>query len=94
MLTFKKSIIALALVLPAAAFASGVTSATQPSAEVVTQIHQALQAEGMEVQEIELENDGFEVEAVKDGLEFEIYMDAGLNILKIEEEGPEDSDDD
>lgn len=94
MMTFNKSLIALALVLPATAFASGLTTGTEPSTEVVNQIHAALQAKGLEVQEIELEDGGYEVEAEMDGLVFEVYMDAELNILEMEEEGPEEDGDD
>lgn len=92
MLPLTKSAIALALLLPVAAFASGVSSGTEPTAEVTSRIHEILAAQGLAVEEIELEDGGFEVEARKDGLEFEVYMDADFNILEIEEDSSEDED--
>lgn len=86
MFNYKKPLLAVALILPAAAFASSVTPASEPSAEVVSQIHEILSAQGYQVEEIELEDGGFEVETSKDGAAFEVYMDAELNILKTEEE--------
>lgn len=90
MIKANKSLTTLALLLPVAAFASGFSPATKPSDDVVQKIHAALQAEGMEIQEIEIKKGGFEVETTKGGQEFEIYMDADLNILSSEIEGDND----
>ncbi|WP_232281956.1 PepSY domain-containing protein [Roseobacter sp. SK209-2-6] len=84
------SLLALAIALPAAAFASGLS----PKAEDQAKIHEILSGQGFEVYEVELEDGLYEVEASKDGLQFEVYMDAQFNILEMEEESDAEPGDD
>ncbi|MEP2716958.1 PepSY domain-containing protein [Pseudophaeobacter sp.] len=87
---FTKSLTALALLIPVAAFASGMV----PAEEVQTAIRDQLSAQGFVVHEIEAEDRGYEVEADKEGLSWEVTLDADFNIIEMEEDddGSKDSD--
>lgn len=71
--------LALAVTLPGVALA--VTQADLTDA-VRTQITEALTAEGYEVRQIETEDGYFEAYALKDGVRYEIYLDADLQIVR------------
>ena len=82
-------IIALSLALTAggAAIALASNDSTPVDAATSDAITALLTEQGYQVAEIEMEKDGeFEVEATKDGLEYEIELDADLNILEVEED--------
>ncbi|OSQ49325.1 PepSY domain-containing protein [Marivita geojedonensis] len=72
--------LALALALPATAFASsddyGLTT------ERMTEIRTKLTAEGYEVRKIEMEDGMIEAYVLKDGQRLEIYLDAALNVVR------------
>ena len=75
----KNLILSLAFLLPAsAALASG---APVP-AETDAQIRAILTEQGYEVRSIQTEDGLFEAYALKDGQRYEIYLDAGLNIVR------------
>ena len=84
------SLAALAIALPVAAFASGLT----PAAEDEAKIREMLTAQGFEVHEVEMEDGLYEVETTKEGLELEVYMDAQFNILEMEEDNDSEEADD
>ena len=72
----------IALVLALAAGTAAVASDDNGSVDAATidAIKTQLSLEGYEVLEIEAEDGMFEAEAVKDGVEYEIYLDDQFNI--------------
>jgi uncharacterized membrane protein YkoI len=64
-------------------FGSSSDSNTQKSKEDITKL---LEGQGYRIKEVEFDDGAYEVEAYKDGKEFEIKLDRMGNILKIEED--------
>ncbi len=75
-------IIAVALLVPVAALASG----AKPSAEVEAQIRTTLTEQGYEVRKIEMEDGQYEAYALKDGKKLEIYMNDKMEIIRVKED--------
>ncbi|WP_420858800.1 PepSY domain-containing protein [Marivivens marinus] len=76
----KKLILALALIVPANfALASGAEPVLTD--EIRTQITELMVADGYEVRQIKTEDGYFEVYALKDGEQFELFLDADFNIV-------------
>lgn len=73
--------LALAIVLPGAAIAS--PDARIP-AETQASIRAMLAAQGYEVRRIDREDGLFEAYALKGGQRYEIYIDAGMQIIRTE----------
>jgi hypothetical protein len=71
--------LALALALPASAFAS---SDDALSTERLTEIRTKLTAEGYEVRKIEMEDGMIEAYVLKNGERLELYLDAALNVVR------------
>ncbi|WP_298360797.1 PepSY domain-containing protein [uncultured Litoreibacter sp.] len=87
-LTLTTAIVAL----PAAAFAQFNLGDTLPTAEA--DIRTMLEAQGYQIEEIELETDEIEVEATLDGVAYELTLAAATGeIIEIELDD-EDGDDD
>ncbi|MFK7937980.1 MAG: PepSY domain-containing protein [Roseovarius sp.] len=74
-----------------AAYASNSSDDTVPDAATTAQITEVLAAQGYAVTEIEVEDDGYEAYAMKDGAKWEIELNADLAITEAE---LEDEDDD
>lgn len=74
------------VVLGAAAwwFFGSSTASTGPKSK--EEIGRLLEAQGYRIKEIELDDGVYEVEAYKDGKEFEIKLDKTGNVLKIKED--------
>lgn len=77
------ALLALCVALPTGAFA---TDASAPSADVQAQVRTILEAEGYEVRQIQTEDGMIEAYALKDGERFEIYLNASLEIQRIEQD--------
>jgi hypothetical protein len=75
-------ILALALLVPVAAFASD----DKPSAEVEAKIRTTLTEQGYEVRKIEKEDGLYEAYAIKDGKKLEIYMNDKMEIIRVKED--------
>ncbi len=74
--------LALAVMLPVAAFASD----GKPSAEVEAKIRTTLTEQGYEVRKIEKEDGLYEAYAIKDGKKLEIYMNDKMEIIRVKED--------
>lgn len=72
--------LALALALPASAFASSDDSML--STERMTEIRSKLTEEGYEVRKIDMEDGMIEAYVLKDGQRLELYLDAALNVVR------------
>ena len=75
----------LAVALGAAAAPMPAMAAGAVTAEMQAQITQMLTTGGYEVRKIVPENGMIEVYALKDGQMLELYLDAGLNIVRIKQ---------
>lgn len=75
-------VLATAIAVPLVALASD--TSIDPKFEA--QIRETLTAQGFEVRKIEIEDELFEAYALKDGQKYEVYMNADLEIMKIEED--------
>ncbi len=72
----------LALALPTATLASGATTSLGKGPE----IRSLLSAQGFEVTEIDYEDGYFEAEAIRGGIEYDIYLTEDLEILLVKED--------
>ena len=92
-MTPKTLTLAAALIAaPALAFAQFNVGDTLPTAEA--DLRAALESQGYQIDEIEMEDDEIEVEAMLDGVEYELVLSAATGqVIEIELED-EDSDDD
>jgi len=75
------TVLALALALPGAAFA---TSDEAVPADTAAAIRTMLEAEGYGVRQIEREDGMFEAYALKDGQRYELYINAEMQIIRTE----------
>ncbi|HKK98433.1 MAG TPA: PepSY domain-containing protein [Marivita sp.] len=73
--------LALALAIPATAFASSNDSL---SSERETEIRTKLTQEGYDVRKIDVEDGMIEAYVLKNGQRYELYLDAALNVIKTE----------
>ena len=77
-------IIALALAIAAGTLAHASDDDIMPDTAKAEAIKAQLTEQGYEVRKIEMEDGLYEAYAMKDGERYEIYLDAGLNIVKTE----------
>ncbi|MBF9036086.1 PepSY domain-containing protein [Rhodobacterales bacterium HKCCE2091] len=79
----RASLLAIALALPAAAFATdGVTLTPELEAQVRT----LLTEQGYEVRRLDTEDGMIEAYALRDGERYEVYLDAELQIVRTSRE--------
>ena len=82
-------IIALSLAIAtgtAAAFASDGYESRQVDPATAQAISEMLLAEGYDVTEIEAEDNGYEAYAMKDGVKWEVELNADLAIVEVEQD--------
>lgn len=74
------------LIAPLTALALGANAAAASDgavpAEIKEKITQQLTQEGYEVRKIEMEDGAYEAYALKDGLRYEIYLNADLEVIR------------
>lgn len=79
--TLLPALLATTLALPALA-----SDTLKLDAETESQIRATLTADGYEVRKIEIEDGLYEAYAMKDGHKYEVYLDAALKVVKVEED--------
>jgi hypothetical protein len=80
----------LTKILPATALlialAGGALASDKPSPEMADKVRAVLTEQGYEVAKVEMEDGQYEAYARKDGKRYEVYLNAALEVVKVEQD--------